>query len=159
MFIYASHDREVIPMVDRARNLGQIVMGLNRAQQSLTLLINQALANDNLNMTRLTVLSQFSSRPNRSLTVSTITTTTGLNQPTVTKTVAALIEQNWLVHQSDPSDGRKKVLKITPNGMGAVIRAYGKITPLLIERFGQFDDRQVSQLLENIELLNSNLGR
>lgn len=146
-------------MMDRARNLGQIVMGLNRAQQRLTLSINQALANDNLNMTRLTVLSQFSSRPNRSLTVSAITTMTGLNQPTVTKTVASLIEQDWLAHQFDPNDARKKVLKITPNGLGVIVRAYGKITPLLNEGFAQMDDGQVSQLLEDIEQLNSSLSR
>ena len=144
-------------MVDRARSLGQIVTGLNRAQQRLTLAINQVLAADGLNMTRLTILSRFTVRPNSSLTVSGIVAGSNINQPTVTKAVARLIEQGWLEHSADPADARKKVLRITPAGLGAVIRAYGKITPLLDERFGALDDEQVVQLLKSVDLLNRTL--
>lgn len=144
-------------MVDRARKLGQIVMGLNRAQQRLTLAINQVLATEGLNMTRLTILSRFTVRPNSSLTVSSIVASSSINQPTVTKAVARLIEQGWLLHSTDPTDARKKVLKISPAGLSAVIRAYGKTTPLLHKRFGTLDDEQVAQLLESVELLNHSL--
>lgn len=146
-------------MVDRARNLGQIVMGLNRAQQRLMLAINQALAAEGLNMTRLNILSRFTARPNNSLTVGAIVANSGIKQPTVTKAVAWLIEQGWLVHHPDPADARKKVLKISPEGLGAVIRAYGKITPLLHERFQALDDDQVAQVLEGVDHLNRSLDQ
>jgi len=145
-------------MLDRARSLGQILMGLNRAQQRLSHSINQTLAADSLTLTRLTVLSRFSNQPNRSQSVSDLVALTGFNQPTVTKIVASLIEQGCLADQSDPHDARKKVLTITPDGLGAIIRAYGKITPLLHERFSELNDQQVLHLLEGLNQLNQSPG-
>lgn len=144
-------------MADRARNLGLIMMGLNRAQQRLTLSINQVLAAEKLTLTRLVVLSRFSNQPNRSRSVGDLVALTGLNQPTVTKSVAFLIEQGWLENRADPKDARKKVLTITADGLGTVIRAYGSITPLLNESFSGFDDEQIIQLFESVNILNETL--
>ena len=144
-------------MSDRSRNLGQIVMGLNRAQQKLTLQINQALAPFGLNMTRLTLLSRFTAQPNRSRNVSNIVQATGMNQPTVTKVVSQLIEQQWLVIEPDLTDARKKALRITPDGLGIVIQAYGKLTQELADLFSGYDDREIAELLESVVRLNENL--
>lgn len=155
MLVYASVIREVSTMSERSRKLGQIIMGLNRAQQGLTLLLNQELAPLGLNLNRLTILARFASQPNKSQSITALVQATGMNQPNVTKIVSHLIAQEWLVTQVDPQDARRKALRITPAGVALVIRAYGKATPAIDQAFEQLSDEQIQHLFSGLEQLNS----
>jgi len=141
-------------MSERFRKLGRIVMGLNRAQQELTLLLNQQLAPSGLNLNRLTILARFAAQPNKSQSVTTLVQATGMNQPNVTKIVGHLVAQQCLITEDDPQDARKKALRITPAGLALVIRAYGKVTPVIDQAFAQLSDEQVQQLFSALEQLN-----
>jgi DNA-binding MarR family transcriptional regulator len=142
-------------MSSRSRNLGQIVLGLNRTQQNLSMLINRILDPMGLNMSRLTVLTHFSNRPNQSQTVSSLVTAVNMNQPSVTKIVRHLIQAGWLLTESDPSDARKKSLKITPQGLGVIINAYGKLTPVIDEAFTSMSDEEAGQFNHLLGRLNN----
>jgi DNA-binding MarR family transcriptional regulator len=78
-----------------------------------------------------------------------------MNQTTVTKIVGYLVRQAWLSTESDPLDARKKSLKITPEGLGVVIRAYGKLTPVIDQVFASLSDQQVDELKQGLERLNT----
>ncbi len=142
-------------MSSRSRNLGQIVQGIQTAQQKLSTLINRTLDPMGLNISRLTVLALFSNQPNKTRTITSITSAANMNQPTVTKIVGYLVRQAWLSTESDPLDARKKSLKITPEGLGVVIRAYGKLTPVIDQVFASLSDQQVDELKQGLERLNT----
>ncbi|MDT8377083.1 MAG: MarR family transcriptional regulator [Mariprofundaceae bacterium] len=141
-------------MRSRSRNLGLVVQGINTAQQNLSTLIGQILDPLGLNMSRLTVLARFSGRPSQGQTVSSIAATVHMNQPTVTKIVSYLIEKAWLTTEPDSTDARKKTLKITPAGLGVVIKAYGELSPAIDQAFHAFNDEQIAALRQGLSRLN-----
>ena len=142
-------------MGSRSRNLGHIVQGIQIAQQNLSLLINRILDPMGLNISQLTVLAYFSNQPNRYQTVTSITAAVDMNQPAVTKIVSYLIRAGWLSKESDPADARKKLLKISSEGLGLVIRAYGKLTPEIDRAFVSLSDQQIDELKQGLKSLNS----
>ncbi|MES0370964.1 MAG: MarR family transcriptional regulator [Mariprofundaceae bacterium] len=142
-------------MSSRSRNLGQIVQGIHIAQQNLSMLINRTLDPMGLNMSRLTVLAHFSNQPNRCQTITSITHAVDMNQPAVTKIVSYLISKGWLSTQSDSADARKKLLKISSEGLGLVIKAYGKLTPEIDQVFASLSDQQVGELKQGLKELNN----
>lgn len=147
-----------VVMKDRSRKLGQIIIALNRAEQRLLLKVNQTLAPAGLNFSRLSILSQFISQPNRSQTVSSLVAATGMNQPTTTKVVASLVEQEWLLSEADSADGRSKALRITAEGMRETIKAINMLSGMLADAFGELDDDEVDQLLAALSELNGRLN-
>lgn len=142
-------------MSSRSRNLGQIVQGIHTAQQNLSTLINRTLDPMGLNMSQLTVLSYFSNRPNRCQTITSITAAVNMNQPAVTKIVSYLMSEGWLTTEPDPSDARKKLLKISSEGLGLVIKAYGKLTPEVDQAFAPLSDQQIDGLQQGLKELNN----
>jgi DNA-binding MarR family transcriptional regulator len=142
-------------MSSRSRNLGQIVQGIQMAQQNLSTLINRIVEPMGMNISQLTVLAHFSNRPNKTRTITSITAAVEMNQPSVTKIVSHLTGKGWLSREADPSDARKKSLKITPEGLGVVIRAYGELTPAIDEAFASLSDEQARQLQILLQQLNS----
>jgi len=141
-------------MSSRPRNLGLVIQGIHSAQQNLSTLINRILNPMGLNMSRLMVLTQFSTRPNQSQTVSSIVAAANMNQPTATKIVSCLIEKTWLTTEPDPTDARKKALKITPAGLGVVIKAYGELSPAIDQACLSFSDEQIEQFNLLLNQLN-----
>ncbi len=142
-------------MNSRSRNLGLVVQGIHSAQQSLSALINRIVEPMGLNMSRLTVLTLFSNRPNQSQTVSSIVAAANMNQPTVTKIISYLIEQAWLTTELDPTDARKRLLNITPAGLGTVIRAYTELSPAIDRACLPLNDEQIGQLNHLLSKLNN----
>jgi len=140
-------------MRNRSRNLGRVVQGINIAQLNLSTLMNRILDPMGLNTSQLTVLAHFSNQPNKTRTITSIAKAVDMNQPTVTKIVAYLMNQGWLSGISDPSDARKKLLSITPQGLGLVIEAYGQLTPAIDQAFVSLDDEQVELLLNSLSQL------
>jgi len=130
---------------------------MNRTQQKLLMLINRILDPMGLNMSRLTVLSLFSNRPNQSQTITSIVAAVNMNQPTVTKIASQLIDNGWLTTEEDPGDARKKTLKVTAEGLSVVIQAYGKLTPVIDRAFAAVSDEQVGQLLTILGQLSHHL--
>ena len=142
-------------MSNRSRNLGQIVQSIQFSQQNLSTLINRIIHPMGLNMSQLTVLTHFSNRPNQSQTVSSIVAAVNMNQPAVTKIVSYLIKQAWLTSEADSADARKRPLKITPAGLGMVIRAYGELSPAIDAVFSPISDEQARQLQILLNHLNN----
>jgi DNA-binding MarR family transcriptional regulator len=133
-------------MSSRSRNLGQIVQGIQMAQQNLSTLINRIVDPMGMNISQLTVLAHFSNRPNKIQTITSIAAAVDMNQPSVTKIVGHLTGKGWLSREADSSDARKKQLKITAEGLGIVIRAYKELTPAIGEAFASISDEQARQL-------------
>lgn len=146
---------EVRLMSNRPQNLGLVIQGIHTAQQNLSALINRMLKPMGLNFSRLMVLAHFSNRPNQSQTVSSIVTAVNMNQPAVTKIVSHLIENGWLTTEPDLKDARKKALKITPAGLGIVIKAYSELSPAIDQAFSLFSDQQAEELRQGLNRLNA----
>jgi DNA-binding MarR family transcriptional regulator len=143
-------------MNSRSRNLGLVIQGIHSAQKNLSTLINRIIDPIGLNMSQLTVLAHFSNRPNKPETITSIVNAVDMNQPAVTKIVSYLIGEGWLSTEPDPSDARKKRLKITAEGLGIVIKAYGELTPVVDEACASLSDEQARQLQILLQQLNSN---
>lgn len=109
-----------------------------------------------LNMSQLTVLAYFSNRPNKYQTITSITAAVDMNQPAVTKIVSYLISERWLSTESDSGDARKKLLKISSEGLGLVIKAYGKLSPEIDQAFAALSDQQVDELKQGLKRVSAN---
>jgi DNA-binding MarR family transcriptional regulator len=142
-------------MNSRSRNLGLVIQGIHSAQKNLSTLINRIIDPIGLNMSQLTVLAYFSNRPNRSQTITSITAAVEMNQPAVTKIVSYLISEGWLSTEPNPGDARKRSLKISSEGLGLVIKAYGKLSPEIDQAFASLSDEQARQLQILLQQLNS----
>jgi len=142
-------------MSSRSRSLGQVVQGIQTAQQYLSTLINRIVDPLGLNMSQLTVLGYLSNQPNRCQTISSIVNSTGMNQPAVTKIVSYLIDCEWVSKEADPLDARKRSLKITAAGLGVVIKAYGELTPAIDTAFASISDEQAHQFQTLLDQFNN----
>jgi DNA-binding MarR family transcriptional regulator len=141
-------------MSSRSRNLGQIVQGIQMAQQNLSTLINRIVDPMGMNMSQLTVLAHFSNRPNKTQTITSIAAAVEMNQPSVTKIVSHLTGKGWLSREADSSDARKKALNITSAGLGMVIKAYGELSPAIDLAFHSCSDQQIEELKQGLNRLN-----
>ena len=142
---------------NRSRNLGQLIKALHSTELQLSARINRSLAALGLNRSQLSTLACFSSQPNRSQTITSLAAAVDMNQPAVTKIVSYLVEREWLVTAADPSDARKRSLRITPQGLGVVIKAYGELTPTIDDAFTAFDDDDIQWLLAKLHQLSVRL--
>ena len=77
-----------------------------------------------------------------------------MNQPAVTKIVSVLMERGWLIAETDSVDARKKWLKMTPEGLGTVIKAYGLLTPVIDSACEGLSDEEVETLQMLLERFN-----
>jgi len=141
-------------MSSRSRNLGLLVKAVHTAELNLSALINRSLAPMGISRSQLSVLARFTIQPNRSQTITSLVTGVDMNQPAVTKIVSVLIDRGWLVAEADSIDARKKWLKITPEGLGTVIKAYGLLTPAIDGACEGLSDGELDQLQTLLERFN-----
>ena len=141
-------------MSNRSRNLGLLVKAVHTAEQNLSALIHRSLAPMGISRSQLSVLSRFSTQPNKSQTITSLVSGVDMNQPAVTKIVSALMDRGWLIAEPDMTDARKKWLKITPEGLGTVIKAYGLLTPAIDSACEGLSDEEVDQLQMLLDRLN-----
>lgn len=142
-------------MSSRSRKLGLLVKSVHTAEQNLSALINRALTRMGINRSQLTILARFSIQPNKSQTITSLVAAEGMNQPAVTKIVSVLLDKNWLIAEADQRDARKKSLKITSEGMGVVMKAYGLLTPAIDDAFDGLSDEEIDQLQQLLEKANN----
>ncbi len=142
-------------MSNRSRNLGLLVKAVHTAELNLSVILSRSLAPIGINRSQLSVLARFSVQPNKSQTITSLVAGVDMNQPAVTKIVTVLIERGWLITETDTTDARKKSLKITPEGLGTVIKAYGLLTPAIDDACEGLSDEEVSQLQVLLGRLNS----
>ncbi|MDX8403818.1 MAG: hypothetical protein R8K54_05370, partial [Mariprofundaceae bacterium] len=65
-----------------------------------------------------------------------------------------LVREGWLSTAPDVVDARKKLLKISPEGLGLVIKAYGRLSPEIDQAFALLNDKQVAELKQGLNQLN-----
>ena len=141
-------------MSSRSRNLGLLVKAVHTAELNLSALINRALAPMGISRSQLSVLARFTTQPNKCQTITSLVAGADMNQPAVTKIVSVLIDRGWLISEADLGDARKKRLKITPEGLGTVIKAYGLLTPAIDGACEDLSDEEVGQLQTLLERFN-----
>jgi len=133
-------------MRNRSRNLGLLVKAVHTTELNLSALINRSLAPMGISRSQLSVLARFTIQPNKSQTITSLVSGVDMNQPAVTKIVSVLIDRGWLISEADLEDARKKWLKITPEGLGTVIKAYGLLTPAIDSACEGLSDEELDQL-------------
>jgi DNA-binding MarR family transcriptional regulator len=141
-------------MSNRSRNLGLLVKAVHTAELNLSALINRALVPMGISRSQLSVLARFSTQPNKSQTITSLVAGVDMNQPAVTKIVSVLIDRGWLTSEADQGDARKRSLKITPEGMGVVIKSYGLLPPAIDDACEGLSDEEVGQLQMLLESFN-----
>jgi len=77
-----------------------------------------------------------------------------VRKPTVTRTIAALLEQGFITRTSDPLDGRVTWLQVTPEGTRLLQRARRRTDEFLSKRLTRLTPRERSVLEEAAAILD-----
>lgn len=145
-------------MGNKPEQVGSIVQRLSVAYQQSAALVNRKLQDIGLNLSKLSVLIHCSKDPSRYWTVSALARAIQMNQPTATKLVQALIEQDALSPQSNPDDARQKMIRLSDHGRYLIEQAQQKLNPDLLDLFFDFEveelqffDTTLTRLCERLE--------
>jgi DNA-binding MarR family transcriptional regulator/N-acetylglutamate synthase-like GNAT family acetyltransferase len=93
------------------------------------------------------------------LTVGAIAQQLRISQPTVTRTVLALIDQGLVTASREGRDQRHKTLALSPEGEALIVRAERDLWPRVEAAVAQMCDGLNGPLLEQIAMLEAELDR
>ena len=90
---------------------------------------NRLLDGEALPYPQFVMLRHFCHDPAREWTVSQLAAAFETQQPGISKTVRKLVDAGWLEERADPDDGRRKWLRVTPEGVAVRDSAVGRLAP------------------------------
>lgn len=76
-----------------------------------------------------------------------------VSAPTMSRTIAGLVDAGWLTRSDDPEDGRRIILTITPSGMQALSNTRRARDAWMSERLDQLTDAEIDRLEAALPLL------
>jgi DNA-binding MarR family transcriptional regulator len=103
------------------------------------------------------LLHHFAEHPDRAQTVSHLAKTMQVPQPGVTKRVQKLLGRGLLREAPSPTDARKKMLFITPEGQALHARAIRLLVPAAREIFAAWDEAELNQLIGQLDRIRASL--
>ena len=140
--------RQDASMKESAILLGQCITRLSICYQHLSARFTRVLDPLGLNMTRMSVLSHLSRRPEESETISSLVEKMEMNQPVLTKAVNAMQDNGWIEKRRDDNDGRITHLLITPLGMQQLAAGQQACLPIMQDAFGDLSTAELEALLK-----------
>jgi DNA-binding MarR family transcriptional regulator len=111
-----------------------------------------------LNLTHMSLLNHFASRPQEALTVTHLANVMSINQPGITKAVGALVDKGCLEKVDSREDARVKHLKITKAGLMLLDQARGACFPAVEQAFSSLDDNLLAEFTMTLSSLKSHLN-
>jgi len=124
-------------------------------QQLMTTRLNRLFAEYELNLSQFGVLNHFTHEPERQWTVTDLAEVMEMNQPGITKIVTVLLDKGLLESQADEVDKRKRYLSITKAGLALCDDALQMLLPEASHVFGDWNDKSLAQLHQQLEKLMS----
>lgn len=76
-----------------------------------------------------------------------------IEAPTVTRLVKQLEQAGWVVRQSSPDDGRRKMVQLTAKAKRLVVRINAAIAELRAQTVGRLSTKQAEQAFATMQLL------
>lgn len=82
-----------------------------------------------------------------------------VSRPNITNIINGLVEKGLIIQESDATDRRRKLLKITTQGMETLetIEPFRRKANSML--FSKFSKEQLAELLEDLQVVLSRLGR
>ena len=147
-------------MNQKDQMLSEIVNSVGIAYQLLVTRFGQVVSEDLIPFPQFVMLSHFMKDPKRQRTISTIASAFQAPQPGITKTIQKLVQHKLVEEQSNPDDGRSKILYITKKGINTFSTALSKLAPDMRQVFSTMSEEELkvmhSCLLKLRNWLDSN---
>lgn len=140
-------------MNQRQQTEARLMVVLNIIQQLLTSRQKTLFSHQELTTTQFGLLNHFTHNPERSWLVTELAEVMEMNQPGITKTVTALLERGLLSATPDKSDGRKRHLKITQQGLKMCADTLTSLLPDISHCFADWQDGDLTQMQGHLETL------
>ena len=106
-----------------------------------------------LQLPQFVLLNHFSHRPDETRTVTGVARALQQPQPGVTKNVQKLVAKGWLRERTNGSDGRSKLLVLTPAGLAKHRAAVAALSPSLARAFDDWPERDQRSLFAMLDRL------
>jgi DNA-binding MarR family transcriptional regulator len=140
-------------LTEREQTQVRMTVLLGIIQQLMTTRQNRFFEGRELTLSQFGVLNHFTHTPERSWTVTDLADVMEMNQPGITKIVTVLVNQELLSSTSDPSDKRKRYLKITAKGVALCRDTFQSLLPEISQVFGGWDDESLKLFHQQLEKL------
>jgi DNA-binding MarR family transcriptional regulator len=131
----------------------RIVNWVGIIDQLATTEANRVLKPHGLQMSQFVLLNHLSRRPDEPRSVGAIARALQQQQPAVTKTVQKLVDKGWLRERTSDSDGRSKLLTMTPSGIARHRQAIAALGPSLERAFADWSERDLRTLFALLDRL------
>ncbi|AGH81016.1 hypothetical protein PCNPT3_05370 [Psychromonas sp. CNPT3] len=122
-------------------------------QQLMDTRTNKLFKNFEISKSEFSLLCHFSHKPERSWIISELVEVMEMNQPGISKLVAALSENAMLCAKTDKFDKRKRHISITSKGLQICKDVMQKLKPDINLYFADWQDQEVLQMLKYSEKL------
>jgi len=132
-----------------------VVASIARAHQIVQADVARRLAPFKLNTSLWAVLTLLSFSKSGELPLGRIASRTMLHPATITNTIDRLERLGFVKRVSDPSDGRGKLARITPQGR-AVVEEVGRASPLSV--FDQLTEQQLDLIFRSLSYVRAAAG-
>ena len=99
------------------------------------------------------LLNHFSHRPDDGKKVTQIATATQQPQPGITKTLAKMVQKNYLKEKPNPHDGRSKILFLTEDGKTAHLNAKIRLISGLSGTFDGWSETSKREFFAHLDRL------
>ncbi|ESQ87840.1 hypothetical protein ABAC460_18095 [Asticcacaulis sp. AC460] len=142
----------------RAPLIQRGIVDLMIAADRLRFQIEAALRPMGINLTQMSLLNHFSWQPDRAQSITELTDVMAINQPGVTKAIAALADRGLVEKIDDAEDARVKRVKITPAGLEALGQARQAAWPPVEAAFGSLDDEELAAFTSHLVKMKASLA-
>jgi DNA-binding MarR family transcriptional regulator len=139
----------------RSRQLEEIALALPQRASALTRLFF-ARGEAEVSRTEAGLLAALSSRAHR---ITELAAREGITQPAVTQLVNRMQQRGWVDRDTDPTDGRAVLVKLTASGRQALERVRAQYRTLLHEEMATLDDRELETLANAVAILDRLIER
>ena len=123
-----------------AENRGGVILALHRATHATLYALTARLADLDLPAADINVLANLADGTGR--TVGALATATATRPSTLTSLLDRLTRRGFIVRESDPADRRSFVIRMTPAGQAAAVRAAEAIAELERQALATVTPRQ-----------------
>lgn len=81
----------------------------------------------------------------------------GVSAPTMSKMVQLLVEHGWVTREEDPTDRRRKILSLTPEGLGLHSSVYNAVCQSVADSLADLSADQRASMAATLSLLLARL--
>jgi len=129
----------------------RIITWIGIINQLVSTKANRLLKEHGLPFPQFVLLNHFSHRPDEGKTVTDIARAMQQPQPGVTKTIAKLTRRGYLEARPSASDGRSKVVFMTPAGQAAHKGAVAILMPVVADTFADWPEGDLAELFAGLD--------